>query len=285
MTPRTVLAHGLGITAAVAVVMLATLLPFLPGGYDTFAAPLSLMARVFGFVGLLLVPVGAFWVASGHSRRLAGKQFGIAIAALIASSVVWVLVSLGALATSGVVLGVGAMAFSIYVVSRVWPRLRLLKGATPRGTSAAAYYLLIVPIAVTLLQMALVPRAIEFSRHRAIRNSAPLIAEIERHRAAHGRYPASLWSVHADIHPGIIGIEKYHYEPSGDAYNLLFEQPALHFGTREFVVYNPLHQQTVTSHRLDRLQLTPSELVLEHTRGHNAVHDAGYPHWKYFWFD
>ena len=69
------------------------------------------------------------------------------------------------------------------------------------------------------------------------------------------------------------------------AQNLLFEQAALHFGTREFVVYNPLDRQAVTSHRLDRLQLTPSELALEHTRGHNAVHDAGHPHWKYFWFD
>lgn len=284
MTTRPIV-HGVGIAAVTAAIMLATLLPFLPGGYDTFAAPLSLMARVFGFVGLLLVPVGAFWVASGYSRRFAGRQFGIAIAALIASSIVWVLVSLGALATSGVLLGVGAIAFWIYVVSRAWPRLRLLKSATPRATSSFACYLLIVPIAVTLLQMAVVPRAIAFSRNRAIQNSAPLIAEIERHRAANGRYPASLLSVHADIHPGVIGIEKYHYEPSGDAYNLLFEQPALHFGTREFVVYNPRDQQTVTSHRLDRLQLTPSELALEHTRGHNAAHDAGHPHWKYFWFD
>ena len=265
--------------------MVATLLPFLPGGYDTFAAPLSLMARVFGFVGVLLVPAGAFWVASGYSRRLAGRRFGIAIAALIVSSIVWVLVSLAALAASGVVLAAGAIAFWIYVVYRVLPRLRNLKGPPARATSAVAYHLLVVPIAVTLLQMAVVPKAIAFSRNRAIQNSAPLIAEIERHRAANGRYPASLLSVNLDIHPGVIGIEKYYYEPSGDAYNLLFEQPALHFGTREFVVYNPLDQQTMTSHRLDRLQLTPAELVLEHTRGHNAVHDAGHPPWKYFWFD
>jgi hypothetical protein len=160
-------AHGAGIAAVTAAIMLATLLPFLPGGHDTLAVPLSTMSQIVGIVGLVLVPVGAFWVAAGSSKRLAGKQYGFAIVALIASSIVWLGSSLGAIA----------------------------------------------------------------------------------------------------------------------AYNLLFEQPALHFGTREFVVYNPLDQQTVTSHRLDRLQLTPSELVLEHTRGHNEVHDAGDLHWKYFWFD
>ena len=265
--------------------MLTTLLPFLPGGYDTLAVPLSAMSQVFGIVGLLLVPVGALWVASRYSKRLAGKQYGIAIVALIASSIVWLSSSLGAIVGSGPLLAVGVVALWIYVVIRVWPRLRLLKTAPPTSTRPVAFYLLIVPVAVALLQWALVAPAIEFSRNRAIQNSARLIAEIEQHRAANGRYPASLFSVHADIHPGIIGIEKYHYEPSGEAYNLLFEQPALHFGTREFVVYNPLDQQTVTSHRLDRLQLTPSELALEHTRGHNAAHDAGHPHWKYFWFD
>ena len=80
-------------------------------------------------------------------------------------------------------------------------------------------------------------------------------------------------------------IEAYHYEPSGDAYNLFFEQFSDRFGTREFVMYNPRNQQAMTSHKMDRLQLSPQELVLEQTRGHYAVHDASQPHWKYFWFD
>jgi hypothetical protein len=277
--------HGVGIAVVTAAIMLVTLLPFLPGGHDTLAVPLSTMAQMFGIVGLLLVPIGAVWAAAAYSNGLARRQYGIAIVALIASSIVWLLSSLGAIIGSGPLLAIGVVVLWLYVLVRVWPRLRWFKTATPGATSPVAFYLLIVPLAVLLLQMAAVPRAIEFSRNRAIENSARLIAAIEQHRAANGRYPASLFSVHADIHPGIIGIDKYHYEPSGEAYNLLFEQPALHFGTREFVVYNPLDQQTVTSHRLDRLQLTPSELALEHTRGHNAVHNAGHPHWKYFWFD
>lgn len=271
--------------AAIAVIILATLFPFLPGPHDTLAVPVSLMSQIFGKVGLLLVPVGALWVASGYWTRLAGKQYGIAIAALIASSVVWVMVSLGALVSSGPLLCLGAIAVWIFVVSRIWPRVRLLKRSTPQPTSAAAFYLLVVPIAVALVQMAVVGPAIELSRSRAIRNSAPLIADIEQYRAANGRYPESLLSVSGDYSPGVIGIRDYQYEPSGEAYNLFFEQFALNFGTREFVMYNPRDQQAMTSHRLDRLALTPQQLALEQRRGHYAVHNAPQPHWRYFWFD
>ncbi len=279
------LTHFFGIPAATAGIMLCTLLPFFPGRYDGLAVPLSGMSRIFGAVGLLLVPVGALWVASKYWSPLAAKQYAIATAALIAFSVTWVIVSIGALVSS-LLLGLGALVLWIYVVSRVWPRLKLLKSATARPTSAVAFYVLIVPVAVALLQMAAVPPAIEFSRTRAIRNSARLIADIEQYRVSHGGYPASLFSEWEDDYaPGVIGIEKYHYEPSGDAYNLIFEQFALHFGTREFVVYNPRDQQAVTSHKRDLLQMSPRELAVEHTRGHYAVHDAPHPHWKYFWFD
>ena len=88
----------LGVTAATAVLILCTLLPFLPGPYDPLALPLSMMARVAGFVGLLLAPVGALWLASGYSRALAGTQRACAVAALVVAAVVWALVSLAAFA-------------------------------------------------------------------------------------------------------------------------------------------------------------------------------------------
>lgn len=277
--------HYLGIIAATAAITLGALLPFFPGSYDSLAAPLSLMSRIFGTVGLLLVPVGALWIASGYWSRMAGKQYGIAIAALIASSVVWLCVSLGGFVESGRLFGLASVALWIYALSKVVPRLRHLTGGTPGRPRAVAFYLFIVPVAVALLQMAVLPRAIEASRSRAIQNSAQLIADIEQHRAAHGRYPGSLLSVWPDYKPDVIGIKEYHYEPSGDSYNLIFEQIALNFGTREFVVYNPLDQQVMTSHRMDLLRLTPGGLELERSRGHYAVHDAPHPHWKYFWFD
>jgi len=279
------LTHFLRITAATAGIILCTLLPFLPGRYDSLAVPLSGMSQVVGMVGLLLVPVGALWMASGYWSRLAGKQYVFAIAALIASSVVWVIASLGALVSSGLSLRLGALALWAYVVSRVLPRLRLVTSATPRPTSAIPRYMLIVPVAVALLQLVLVGPATEFSRSRAIRNSAQLIADIEQYRAAHGRYPTSLLSVWKDYSPSVIGINEYHYEPSGNAYNVFFEQFTFQLGTREFVMYNPRDQQVMTSHKMDLLQLTPEELALEQSRGHYAVYAAPHPHWKYFWFD
>jgi hypothetical protein len=277
--------HALGITAVTSAIILATLLPFLPGQYDTLAAPLSLMSQVFGVTGLILVPVGALWLASAYWRPLAGKQHGIAVAALVIASTVWFTVLLAAIATSGALLGVAGLLLWIYVVVRLRTRFRTLKSTPPVSMNPIALYVLVVPAAVAALQMLVVAPAIEFSRDLAIRNSAALIADIEQYRAANGRYPESLMSVHEDYHAGLLGIQGYKYELQGEAYNLFFEQAALHFGVREFVMYNPLDQHALTSHKLDRVQLTPAQLALDQTRGHNALHDTAHPHWKYFWFD
>lgn len=277
--------HALGIAGATAGIVLLTLLPFLPGTFDSLSVPVSVMFQILGKAGLLLVPVGALWVLTRYSTRLARNEYGIARAALIGSSVVWILSSLGALVTMNLLLAIGSIALGTCVIAGILPRLRALKDPAHRSTSPAAFYLLVVPLAVAVLQTIAVARAIEFSRNRAIRNSAPLISDIERYRAANGRYPESLMSVWPDYHPGLIGIREYHYEPRGEAYNLFFEQLALHVGTREFVMYNPRDQHAMTSHKMDRLQLSPEQLALDQTRGHNALHDTQYPHWKYFWFD
>src|SRR5688500_20177887 len=99
--------HLLGITGATALVILCTILPFLPGRYDSLAVPLSIMAQLFGRVGLLLVPVGAVWAAFEYSSRHRAKRYAFAIPALIASWIVWVLISLAAM-TESMILGLGA---------------------------------------------------------------------------------------------------------------------------------------------------------------------------------
>ena len=275
--------HLLGITGAITLIILCTLLPFLPGPYDPLAAPLSWLARVFGFIGLLLVPVGALWTASHYSQRFARKQYLFALAALLVSSIVWGALSLAALALAGPSLAISIALLGAFTILRVKPRIRAFKSALPGSARAPALYLLIVPLAVFGLQQALVGPAVEFSRNHTIQDAAQLIADIESHRVARGAYPASLLSVWKDYKPSIIGIEKFHYEPSGAAYNLVFEQTAASFGTREFVVYNPLDQQVMTSHAMDLLQETPERL--ERVRGYYAAHAAPQPHWKYFWFD
>ena len=258
------LAPVVSMIATVAVILLFTLLPFLPGDHDALAVPLSVTSRLLGFASLLFVPIAIL--------GLAGKQRLFGTAGWITTTIAGAIVSLIAFAAGGIVFGV-----AILIVSAV-----AVRTFRSRRDTASPLFFIAVPIAIVLLQWMLVPRAVEFSRARAIRNSAPLIADLEKYRRKQGHYPPSLLAVNPDYKPAIIGVPHYHYERSGDAYNVVFEQPALPFGTQEFVVYNPLDQQVMTSHAMALVQ-NPAELRWR--RGHYAVRDAGHPHWKSFLFD
>lgn len=166
---------------------------YLPGSYDPLAAPLSLMARTVGVLGLLLVPIGAVW----HAR----PRYALAVTALVVLTIVCMAVSLVALMSSGYALGAATLLAALGGLWRLKSRLE----AEPR-----------------------------------------------------------------------------HYERSGDAYNVVFEQVASNPATREFVVYNPLDRQVFTSHRMALLQHADQ---IENRRGYFAVHPTQHAHWKYFWFD
>lgn len=276
--------HLLGIVVTIALILLCTLLPFLPGSYDNLAVALSEMAHMFGIVGLLLIPIGLLWLAANRSSRLAQIRHLFPLIALIASTLVWFSLWLAAMVQSGYTLSVVVVLVWIWVLRKAWTRFR--QGSQPTSAvSALPFYLIAVPIAVALLQWTLIERAVEMSRNRAIANSAPLIAAIEEYRNRNGRYPTSLLAEWPDIMPRVIGIRQYHYEPHGEAYNLVFEQFNYRFGTREFVVYNPLDENVMTAHAIDILEMTPEQLIIERTRGHHARHDLPQPHWKLFWFD
>jgi len=273
------------LTACLALCML---LPFLPGRYDSLAVPLSMMAQLIGIVGLLVVPVGIVWVAYEWRRDDKRNRYVFASIALVATSTVWLIASLGAMFES-IALGIIAIVLGAYFALRLWRGIRSLRRefaeTALKVVSVLPLYLILVPVAVALISIALADPAAEFSRSRGIRNAAALIADIQQYRVANGRYPPSLVSLHPDYLPGIIGIKEYRYEPSGDAYNVLFEQLSLRIGIKEIVMYNPRGEHVMSSHALDVLQLSPEQLALDRTRGHNAVHDAPQPGWKFFWFD
>lgn len=273
--------HLLGIVAVVTFILVCTLLPFLPGPYDSLAVPLSSIAQIAGVLGLAVVPFGLIWIAADRSDRFAQRRYVFSWAALIVSALVWAAVCLVAVIQSGFVLGVVALVLSVYFALKGWPGLRRVSGRP----SALPFYLVAVPVTVVVVQFALLERAVTFSRNRAIVNSAPLIEAIEQYRTANGQYPKSLLTVVNDYKPSVIGIREYQYEPHGEGYNLFFEQFTYRFGTQEFVMYNPRDEHVMTVHSIDLLQLTPSQLALDRARGHYAVHDASQPHWKYFWFD
>ena len=285
------LVRMVGITA---VTVLCIFAPFLPGEYDAVAVALSNTAQLLGAAGLLLIPLGILWLLSELVRRSqrdrtpqnSRRGYYFASASLILASGLVILVSL--IVLFGISMSLGILTFTLwfYTVSGWIPKLRRLKTAEDAPIHPAPFYLIILPLAVLLFQIGLAAPLTEFSRKRAIANSRQFVSQIERYHAHYGRYPVSLAAVWKDYYPDVVGIEKFHYAPSGTSYNLFFEQPRLLFdnmGTREWVVYNPSDEHRMFSHTAWFLLLTPEEL--ERSQGWYAVHTAGVPHWKYFWFD
>jgi len=294
MNTRTIILH-LGQMVGIATLLVTCMLyPFVPGNYDRLAVTLSAMVQAFGAAGLLLVPIGVLWLAhelrkrarKGRNPPYADRGHRFAVASLVAGTIVAVVVSLVGLGSAGVSVGCFTFGLWLYAVSTLMPGLKRLKKAESEGFNPVPIYLIVIPAAVLLFQLTLAAPTTAFSRNRAIRASAQLIREIERHRAAHGRYPGSLLAVNQDYQTSVVGIEKFHYAPNGKAYNLFFEQPRFVFdkiGTREFVVFNKLDEHVIQSHAGWILDWSPEQSSAN--QGWYAVHDASSPHWKYFWFD
>jgi hypothetical protein len=275
--------------------------PFLPGPHDRLAVTLSTMAQLLALAGMLLVPIGAAWLIYEIVKRRADrpvrsdcdlrsdKGIYFAVVALAASSDVAAVVALGAATQTGLSLGVGVLIVWAYVAWRWLRRLRRSSSSTISGFNYTPLYLILVPCILTLVQPAFIKKAVEFSRNRAIASCAEFINAIEAYHGRYGHYPLSLAASLSDYDPPIIGVERYHYEPSGHAYNVFFEQFTFLIGMREFVMYNPLDQHSFMVHDQDLLEATQEQIDAE--RDYHAVHHAhdvpppAPPHWKYFWFD
>jgi hypothetical protein len=141
----------------------------------------------------------------------------------------------------------------------------------------------VAPVLAVIAQTTLIDAVATRARDRLIANATPLIDEIERYRARRGTYPESLFSIWGDYKPSTVGVERYYYERSGDAYNVIFREPSLDFGMRRFVVYNPLDRQRVTVHESDRLLLDEAGLDADNA-GYTVVRPLPQRHWTLFLF-
>ena len=155
--------------------------------------------------------------------------------------------------------------------------------AVPAVVDIGRDRLVVAPLVVLAAQTLLVDAVTTRARNRVIANGAPLIAEIERYRQRRGGYPESLFSIWGDYKPSTVGVERYHYERSGETYNVIFREPSLGFGTRRFVVYNPRDTQRVTIHEQDRLLLDEAALDADNA-GYTVIETLPQPHWKAFLF-
>jgi hypothetical protein len=293
--------HLIRIAAITIVAVACMFYPFLPGRYDRLAVTLSLMAQLLGLAGLLLVPIGATWLiyelvrlrARGPGQREfdapSDKGMYFAMVALAASFVVAVVAALGAATQTGLSLGAFVLILWAYMAGRWMRRLWRSPSGTIRGFNYTPLYLILVPSILSIVRLAFLERAVEFSRNRAIAGSAEFINAIEAYHDRHGRYPLSLASSLSDYDPPVIGVERYHYEPSGRAYNVFFEQLTFPIGMREYVMYNPLDEHSLMVHDQDLLEATQAQIDAErnyHVSHHaHNVRSPAPPHWKFFWFD
>jgi hypothetical protein len=277
LTPPPVPAmHVIRITLSIALLVSAMLLPYVPGRYDPLATNLSAFATGGAFGGLLLVPIGAAWLIS--NRGYTWVKVALSIATVVVLGAALVTAANGSLATAAV-----ALVICVTWLVHVWRRVRATHhsgGNLPRTVPVA---LILIPLTAMAARLGLVESAATWSRNRAIANSARIIADIERFRERNGSYPIAINSLWPDYHPGIIGVERYRYEPSGKAYNLYFEHPSTDFAAREIVMFNPRSEQDFSSHALDLLQLSPEEIRRQ--RGYFRSQDLPQANWKRFLFD
>jgi hypothetical protein len=256
---------------------LVMVLPYLPGRFDASAAPLSFMVQVGGYASLLLVPVGLAWLAS---RRWSSALRTLAV--VVGGVVAFATVVAGAAAnhtTVGVLTGIAAIG----LLRMTYRRSGADEAHAGRRRGRVLLYLVCIPLVLVTFRTAVLPRMADWSRDRAIRHSAGLVAEIEAFRQRRGHYPVSLHSLNSDVATGVIGIERFHYEPNGDAYNLFFVRPHIELDAMEVVLFNPRDEHRFTSHELDLLQYDGEQL--DRRRGDRRRTPLARPHWISILFD
>jgi len=283
------IAHLVRIILIVLLIALCIVYPFLPGEYDSLAMPLSTIAQGFGALGVLLVPVGALWLIAElrqRSRPTKGRGFVFAVVTVIIATLIATVLVLVGLGTVGRSLAMFLLVVWLYSLYKLVPLLRAMRDSERDRVNPIPCYLVTIPLALLIFQIAAAAPLTAASRARAIASSAEMIANIEAYRQAQGRYPNSLLGVWKDYDPHVVGVERYYYRPERDAYNLYFEQPRFlldKIGTKEFVVYNPLDEHLMVSHPSFMLRLTPAQFASY--GGWYEVHDLETDHWRYFWFD
>lgn len=253
------------------VLILAMLLPHLPGRYDASAATLSFVIQVASYASLLFVPVGLAWIVSCRRARLWHR-----LAFMMAGFIVFV-TTVAAVAVNnlafGVILGLVAILGIQAAYLRTPADLQRVDG--PR--SSFPLLLVCIPVVLVGFIMVALPRAADWSRDRAIQHSAALIAEIESFHERRGHYPVSLQSLNRDVPTGVVGIERFHYEPNGEAYNLFFVRPAVSLDAQEVVMFNRRGEHRFTSHELDILQYDGEQL--DRRRGDRRRTTLDQAHW------
>jgi hypothetical protein len=196
---------------------------------------------------------------------------------LVLAGLVAFVITIAAVSMSQLALGVMLGASAVIVLRTAYRRSRTDPAHVGHTRNPIPFCLVCVPLVLVTFRATMLPRYAGWSRDRAIQHSAALIAEIESFRQRRGQYPVSLQSLNPDFPTGVVGIERFHYEPNGETFNLFFVRPNVELDAEEAVVFNPRDEHHFTSHALDILQYDGAQLDLR--RGDRRRTWLAHPHW------
>ncbi len=272
--------HLVSLLLIITGLLMGMIYPFIPGDHEIFAIALSLLIQVAGFISLPLVLVGICWMIIPRFRNT-----WLMISFILAMIVGLVVISV-AISSMGYAFAIVLFTLLAIFFYNAFLKMQTIKKENNISSFPIAIYLITIPSILLLAQLVLHQPLHQSSRLKSIQNAATLINDIENYRQQYGSYPATLQAQWKDYSPNIVGIEKYHYTLQGKAYNIQFEQPRFfihRFGTREWVVYNPIDENSSYSHASWHLLLAPGEMMRRQGWYHSG--NPGHQHWKYFLFD
>lgn len=275
---KKILKHIIRQVIVLTLLTLGIIYPFMSGAYDRLAMPLSTLLQGIGILGLLLSVLAICWLVIPHKSKFFARS------SLYLASFLTIVLAFFAYLMAGRLLGI----IILIVWTLIFSRLRqIIKESTDKESfSFTPIYLIVIPLFALTVQLLIAKPITAWSRDRTIANADTYIRDIENFKSRNGYYPRTLQAMYKDYDPQTVGVEKFHYLPHGDSYNISFEQPRFLLdiiGTKEWVVYNPKDEHRVYSHTSWFLLLSPEESELR--QGWYSSADTKYKHWKTFLFD
>jgi hypothetical protein len=257
---------------------LGIIYPFMSGDFDRLAMPLSTIIQGFGIIGIIPSLFGLIWLLMPSKF----KSFSIISIYLFGFLIVFF--TFFAYLISGILFGISILLILGLLLLKY--RQRIIVPFEREAIAFVPIYLIVLPVSILTVQLLIAKPITDWSRDRTISNSNDYVKDIEIFYSKNGYYPTTLQAMYKDYYPNTVGVEKFHYLPFKNSYNLSFEQPRFLldiFGTKEWVVYNPKDEHRVYSHTSWFLLLSPQESEIR--QGWYSSANTKHKHWKSFYFD
>jgi len=228
-------------------IIIAALLPFLPGPRNQVSHSFSQFVQIIGYIGLVFVPFGLFWLMVEIRNRKGAKlnrwSSGYYPALLVLTPIIiFIPVQIfRALKSGPFTFDFWPFIVIFLIFGFVFFRIRKLKYKTEQRFNAVPLFIVFLPLVSILCSETVVPKAAALTRDQVINKTAPLITALENYKIEHTVYPDRLEDLVGKYISSIpkfrkMGLQAYRYEKSGETFQLSFEQ-YYHWYATEVVAY------------------------------------------------